>query len=175
LKKIFIDVGSGDCTDIKNFRKKNKGFIYYAIDPSSNYLEKWDKLKKQISKIYFINKAAWITDGKVTFYEQRNDNPQGSTIVKEKQRVESMFETIVEGFDFSEWLKQFKDDYVIINMDIEGAEYDVLSKMIDDGTITIPKRIYYENHAHKIYNPRYIELARVVEEKMNKLGVKFNL
>ena len=169
LNKVFIDVGCGDCDDLFNFWEGNKDYIYYGIDPSNNYYRKWEELKKEIPKLTFINKAAWIRNEKLTFYDQRNDDPQGSTLIKEKINMGKVEEIIVDGFDFSEWLKQFKNDYVIVFMDIEGAEYDVLNKMFEDGTISIPKKIFYESHAHKVANKRIKELCSRVEQKLKKI------
>ena len=43
----------------------------------------------------------------------------------------------VEAIDFSKWvLENFtEEDFIILKMDIEGSEYKVLPKMIEDGTI----------------------------------------
>jgi FkbM family methyltransferase len=56
----------------------------------------------------------------------------------------------VNCIDFSNYLKKnfTKDDYVICKMDIEGAEYEVLGKLIDDGTINLIDEIYIEWHNH---------------------------
>jgi FkbM family methyltransferase len=56
----------------------------------------------------------------------------------------------VNCIDFSNYLKKnfTKDDYVICKMDIEGAEYDVLGKLIDDNTIDLIDEIYIEWHNH---------------------------
>jgi FkbM family methyltransferase len=56
----------------------------------------------------------------------------------------------VKCIDFSKYLKNNfnKNDYVICKMDIEGAEYDVLGKLIDDGTIDLIDEIYIEWHNH---------------------------
>ena len=52
--------------------------------------------------------------------------------------------------DFSEYLKNniSEDDYVVCKMDIEGAEYEVLGKLIDDDTIDLIDEIYIEWHNH---------------------------
>ena len=38
--------------------------------------------------------------------------------------------------DLSLWIQEntYKDDYVILKLDVEGAEFDILRKMIKDGT-----------------------------------------
>lgn len=56
----------------------------------------------------------------------------------------------VKCIDFSKYLQDniSDEDYVICKMDIEGAEYDVLGKLIDDNTINLIDKIYIEWHNH---------------------------
>lgn len=56
----------------------------------------------------------------------------------------------IDCINFSEYLKNnFQDDdYIICKMDIEGAEYEVLGKLIDDNTIDLIDEIYVEWHNH---------------------------
>lgn len=56
----------------------------------------------------------------------------------------------VNCIDFSSFLKNNvnKEDYVLCKMDIEGAEYEVLGKLIDDNTINLIDEIYIEWHNH---------------------------
>jgi len=58
--------------------------------------------------------------------------------------------------DFGQWLKKnfSKDDFVFVKFDIEGAEYDVLDKMLKDGTIEMIDRLYVEFHNVKVDIPR---------------------
>jgi FkbM family methyltransferase len=57
---------------------------------------------------------------------------------------------IVECIDFSFFLKQKieKNSYVICKMDIEGAEYNILRKLINDNVMNIINEIYIEWHDH---------------------------
>lgn len=56
----------------------------------------------------------------------------------------------VDCIDFSHYIKTTlnSEDYVICKMDIEGAEYEVLGRLIDDGTIDLIDEIYIEWHNH---------------------------
>jgi hypothetical protein len=55
---------------------------------------------------------------------------------------------IVKCFDFSKWLSTNFDseDFIVLKMDIEGAEYEVLQKMFDDGSIEMIDRLYIDLH-----------------------------
>jgi hypothetical protein len=52
----------------------------------------------------------------------------------------------VETVDFSTFLKQFRGMQVYVKMDIEGAEFRVLRKCIEDGTCDIIKTLWVEWH-----------------------------
>jgi len=54
----------------------------------------------------------------------------------------------VDAVDFSQWLRENceEPDYAIIKMDIEGAEYDVLEKLIADDTIRLIDELRVEFH-----------------------------
>lgn len=57
---------------------------------------------------------------------------------------------MVDCIDFSEFIKNNIDaeSKIICKMDIEGAEYEVLGKLIDDNTIDLIDKIYVEWHNH---------------------------
>eukprot|EP00058_Branchiostoma_floridae_P003069 XP_002588557.1 hypothetical protein BRAFLDRAFT_79509 [Branchiostoma floridae] len=54
----------------------------------------------------------------------------------------------VKTIDFSKWLREniHEEDYVIFKLDVEGAEYDILQKMVDDGTFHLIDKFYGECH-----------------------------
>jgi len=77
----------------------------------------------------------------------------------------------VNCIDFSKYLKENinKDDYVICKMDIEGAEYEVLGKLIDEDTIDLIDEIYIEWHNHLLKNN--YDTQMFINE-MKKKGIK---
>ena len=54
----------------------------------------------------------------------------------------------VETVDLSQWIKDnfSKEDFIVMKMDIEGAEYTVLPKLIEDGTASYINRAFIEWH-----------------------------
>jgi len=51
--------------------------------------------------------------------------------------------------DFSSFIKEnfSKEDFILIKMVIEGSEYDLLEKMIEDGTIEFVNHLFVEWHS----------------------------
>lgn len=153
---VFIDLGCYDgdtIEEFKNWRKlafpDKEDWIIYAFDPNPKWIDKWETMKD--GKTFFNLKAAWIENTEMDFAVDSSDTPLGSTLMPGKHKIWDKSKKItVQAFDFSEWVKQFKDDYIVVKMDTEGAEFPILDKMIKDGTITIPDKLLVEFHPNKV-------------------------
>lgn len=97
--------------------------------------------------VIVLNKAIWVKDGKIKFYFTPESDNLGS--VYKKNYSEKISKPIfVESIDFGQWLKKnfTFDDYIMVSLDIEGAEYDVLNKMVTDHTIKYIDYLLVEFH-----------------------------
>ena len=159
MKYIFIDLGAYDGDSIDYFLHKAEGlpvaaskFKIYAFEPNPKFLSGLDELMDSTPQIAQIsNSAAWIKDDYIEFAVDQADDPMGSTLMRGKAEIwgKSKKQKMYT-FDFSEWVQQFENDYVIVKMDIEGAEFPILNKMIDDGTLTIMNQLWCEFHPNKV-------------------------
>jgi FkbM family methyltransferase len=174
-KKVFINVGANVGEEALKFDKLNPGCDIYMIEPFQKCIDqlKWYQSVGQLTNATIIEKAAYIKDGNITFYEgkpMKGGSPSESgSICKEKTTNMSGNHYTIECFDFSKWLKQFKDDFVYVHMDIEGGEYEVLPKLFEDGTIDIVNIFGCEFHTGKISDIS----EDVDKELINKLEEKF--
>lgn len=153
MRKIFIDCGGnvGQSIDLfKNTILYSSDFIIYSFEPVPKLNHKYRNRRD----IIFSDKAVWINDDDADFYIGKRHNGIGSTLKKEKWSCAPDFEhpIRVKCFDFSKWIIDnfSKEDYIILKMDIEGAEYDVLEKMIADGSIEYINKIFIEFHLKKM-------------------------
>ena len=98
-------------------------------------------------KIEFYNKALWVEDGNITFYDSGNEE---SSIIYEKS-AHSSKATTVESIDLGKWImeKFSKDDHIILKLDTEGAEYEIIERMVNDGSIEYVDKFYCEIHGLK--------------------------
>lgn len=96
--------------------------ILYGFDP-------WPELKdgahymQNGTRVMLSNLAAWTEDGLCPYL--KHPSPASSTTV--------MGGPLVRCFDFSRWLLD-QPESIIVKMDIEGAEFPIIEKMISDGT-----------------------------------------
>lgn len=65
----------------------------------------------------------------------------------------------VNCIDFAAWIKQHycAEDYIVLKLDIEGAEYQVLQHMLDSGVLSWIDQLYVEWHAHMTGNPTLLQ------------------
>ena len=71
----------------------------------------------------------------------------------------------------SKWITDnfTKDDYIILKMDIEGAEYEVLNKMIDDNSIKYINKLYVDFHGLRVFKTR--EDTKKIRTSIRELGI----
>ena len=156
---IFVDLGAynGDTVDQFVSWGQLLGDIsnakVYAFEPNPNYQAQWDDVRmrhiKHVQDIQFINEAAWVDDGGLEF-SLWHESPIGSTVMPAKRNWYAGEIVGIKSFDFSAWLKQFKGEDIYIKLDVEGAEYPILKKMINDGTDKLCKLLMIEWHADKM-------------------------
>jgi len=110
-----------------------------------------------------LNKAIWVHDGEIDFYPEKKGDTGGSLIMFENVRVDQPVK--VECVDFGNWLRENfrEEDYILVKFDIEGAEYDVLERMLMDGSIRYVDELRVELHLreHKpgLRSPRQVIAA----------------
>lgn len=157
-RNIFIDCGSHQGQSIKKFKTldlfKENHFEIYAFEANQEIIEEYGK---QNPEVIIMNYAAWVEDKEMNFYLDRTD-ADGSSLLEEKKHPFGYQENDlgnplkVRALDFSLWiLNTFnKNDYIILKMDIEGAEYEVISKMIEDKSLEYVNELYVECHYKKV-------------------------
>ncbi|KAG8469381.1 hypothetical protein KFE25_005836 [Diacronema lutheri] len=84
----------------------------------------------------------------------------------------------IEAMNFDKWLRYYlrPDDYVVMKIDIEGAEIPVLNKLIDTRGVQLIDEMLYECHYHELtwQNPEVpVQMCRRQCEQMVEQGVKF--
>lgn len=184
MKNIFIDCGAHlgqtiDCFKLSNAYKNNKWDIYS--------FEAINDLSKIISKkhpdINVINKAIWINDGNINFYQTKikknyikNEEllyGQGSSLMVEKISGELDKENpiLIPCIDLSNWIKNNfnKDDNIWLKIDIEGAEYEVLNHLIETNIISYINKLFIEFHYNKINLD--VNIHNNIISKLNSLKI----
>jgi FkbM family methyltransferase len=132
---IFLDCGFYAGHALRKYIEAgvvDKTWTIYGFEPNPD-IEVESQLAQYDVDIKLIKKAVWTKNGKITFHiAGRNDAAGIANLTghHEPKEVE------VKTFNFSKFVADLPPaDKIICSMDIEGAEYVVLEKMIKDKTI----------------------------------------
>jgi FkbM family methyltransferase len=150
---FFIDCGAWNGYSVEIFRKKYDRrcrYFIFSFEVNPFFTENFPHFDKH----QLFKQAVWIYDGDVNFYIDSSKKRAGSTIIKEKTSgiLDEKNPIKVKCIDLSKWIiANFNpDDKIILKLDIEGAEYQVLNKMIRDGSIDYIDQLFIEWHWNKI-------------------------
>lgn len=108
----------------------DKDTTVYIFEPNPNipveaHIDRFPDLN-----IIWKKQAVWTEDGKAMFSTGEREDAARLTDVRKSPGEEVEVETI----DFSKFVADLPDDKITVSMDIEGAEYPVLRKMLEEGT-----------------------------------------
>lgn len=171
-RKVIIDCGcyNGDSIDklIKKNNDTNKyALVIYGFEPVPHLA---NKASKSHSYATIIQKAVWYEKCQKRFYLGRNE---GSSLYNSKvtNGVGNNGFITVDCIDLSQWIrKRFKkEDYIILKLDIEGAEYPILEHMLRNGTYEYINELYCEWHWKKVKSlnkNRHKKLKKRVSDKL---------
>lgn len=187
MRKILIDCGA-HCGCTRRFFRKNFDSNYeyeiFSFEPDPEFNQFCPKL---------INKAVWTTETTKTFHKfdirggsslnkYRADllsqqkghinhtdlNVQGKKLYYGKIRTAIE----VECFDINKWiLDNFsKEDYIVLKLDVECAEYQIIPHMISGGSMSYVNKLYIEWHNVKC-NCGGKQKDAELTAKLNEMGI----
>lgn len=161
-KEIFFEMRPGDiCIDCGANRGKfinaarHCGGTVYAFEPNPILFYWLQRRFGNDESVHLYNAAVGAADGTATFYRypDRPDDEAGN-IVGVFEDGQSAQETQVRVMDLTTFLQREIIDrgkqVYLLKIDIEGAEFDVLPRLIETGTYKCAKYIGIETHARFI-------------------------
>lgn len=147
VKNIYIDCGAytGDTLDCKSLFNFDADYVI-AFEANPNLYE---LLKtKKADEIH--NLAVWHKEETITFGIDKSKTPMGSTLMSSKAQYEEGNKVKIQAIDFAKFITKFKNDNLLVKMDIEGAEFPVLEHLIATGTDVYINKLYVETHENKV-------------------------
>lgn len=174
MKKIFIDCGAHDGCSVRKFMKEydvDNEYEYHCFEMNGALFEFFDDLPPTVFK---YNKAVSTRNGEALMLLQGNtggstinNNKKRTLIHKQHYRDECMLfdfdavnkmgkieEKQTECINLGKWIEDNfnDDDYIVLKMDIEGAEYDIITDMVPAGVFRKINELYIEFHMTQEYN-----------------------
>lgn len=162
--KVFLDCGTHFGQGLKQFVENHNIDSTWAIHTfEANPVTFKQFMDEHIPKdlpIIAHNKAVSNKNGTVILTMESipdiGDVGMGSSIIEANNwnpwdnRSKGYYEKQIEVscIDFSEFIMNNfdKNDYIVCKLDVEGAEYDILEKMIEDGSIDYIDSLSVEWH-----------------------------
>ena len=179
----FIGINKqGDGGNIRNkipSERINQKWSIYGIEGNSkfdkNLLDIKEKYSSDQYNIIIYNSTIVTTyDGKIKFYLDKNDrfgNNVGSSI-KENHPDVILSKKVYEEkpcVDFARLLREYNEnDFIIVKMDIEGAEFDLLLHLIAQNVLKLIDVFAVEYH---MYLSPFKEPKDVFSQIFKKLNV----
>lgn|SRR5690625_1861750 len=152
-KCLFIDCGGFDgCSAIK-FKSEHPLFDVVTFEANPDLWHYYERIPTKL-----IRKAVYIYDGTISFSVDIYDG-DGSSVVKEKKidasgtfSNDDCPQLSVDCIDLARFIEEKAKQYnkIYLKLDIEGAEYEVLKRLIETGLMGVVDKLFCEFHWNKI-------------------------
>lgn len=195
-KDVFIDVGTNAGQEIDFFMQYNifidsyeahpKTYEYlcnkYRGDITFDSITKSKVLKNNYADFSITNAPVWKCSENKIFYFKEPPNTKyfghgdgGSTLMgTEKITVSSRYGLNMKTIDIVDVINKWKEHNIkILKLDVEGAEYHILKRLIDEDLIFKPEYIFFEDHGEKIDSEEFFRLRDFVLDFKEKNNLKF--
>lgn len=171
---IYLDCGFYAGGALKKYMDKglvDENTTIYAFEPNPDF-DFDESVKKYPVKIKKIKKACWIRNGKVGFMASGYDSAahiKGTTSTAEAKRLN------VPAINFSKFVEDLPDEPIICSMDIEGAEFAVLEKMLEDDTIDKIDILDIEFHHRFMASKESFDAEELLIKLMERTAVRLKV
>lgn len=187
MRKFFLDCGTHlgqGLTEISKILNVDDTWEVHSWEANPYTFNSLDKTT--FPEFYhFYNLAISDNNGIVELNVETIDGTdcgQGTSIVERERWLNPMhkgsfLKTVqIPCLDLSEWIKNKSKDisFLAVKLDIEGAEYNVLEKMIKDETIDLVDHLFIEWHARffpdkNLYYQKQDHIIKLLQNKNIKI------
>ncbi|KAK3151352.1 hypothetical protein QOZ80_3AG0244790 [Eleusine coracana subsp. coracana] len=127
----------------KRYPKQNRTFEVFAVEADPAFHAEYAARKGRVTLLPY---AAWVRNDTLAFEINgmgRIRPAEGASESAEVRRVPA--------FDLAEWMTRTfsEQDYVVVKMDVEGAEFDLVTRMLHTGAICLVDELFLECHYNR--------------------------
>lgn len=155
MRNVFIDCGANLGLALRKFMGELPSHEFFGFEPNAAlhpHIRENTKELAQRGALTLYQQAVWIEDGTTNLYLGQHES---STVMLGKKMlpnygppIDYANPVVVPAINFGAWVVGTfsRSDSITVKMDIEGAEYPVLRKMVEDGSLSFIKVLYVEWH-----------------------------
>ncbi len=168
---ICIDCGAnvGDITSIL----AEKGAKVFAFEPDSNAFKKLETRLKSKTNVTLIKKGVYTENEKFKLYKSELSEydkeffSQSSSICSSKTNIKTTDYEEIEVIDLCAFIENLNQPIYLLKIDIEGAEFDILEKLIKMGLYNKIKYILVETHEESVpeIKEKSVLVRNLIKEK----------
>jgi FkbM family methyltransferase len=175
MKYIYIDAGAriGESIDILlEKRKELEGCEVHLFECNPNHFETLHTISNENKKYnFFVHEmAVWVEECEKKFYFSMDKwGDLGCTLLPEKNEIlDKENPILVKCVDISSFINNLGSEfYLILKLDVEGAEYEILNHLINTGMINKVKELYVEFHDNF-----FKQNSNQLKQKLSRLDIK---
>ncbi|XP_035696579.1 uncharacterized protein LOC118430004 isoform X2 [Branchiostoma floridae] len=191
-RKILLDCGGNVASTVQLFRETypdGKDYVIHSFELDDRLAPYFAPYSNHV---LHCPTAVSNKDGNMTAYAESAWSPGkgktsgrdmqwgGGTLFAHKKEIQDnitggsrrlTYRRTVPTVDLSRWIKENTnvDDYVIFKLDVEGAEYDILTKMLKEDTFRWIDKYYGEYHGwQSVAGWNKADKAQLIEEVETK-------
>ncbi len=176
---IVLDCGAnvGDVTE----KFAATGAQVYAFEPDPVAFAILQKRFAASSNVMLMNKGVWDKNTQLSLYTHKDSDEDeaaytvSSSIVSNKVNIDTAKSQTIEVIDLTEFIKNLGRHVNLIKLDVEGAETEILKKVIEKKTYHLFDTMYVETHETKIPGQKEeLDKIRAAMQQKNISNIKLN-
>ena len=188
MKKVFIDGGAFNGASIRKFIKDYPDYAEYEIhsfEPNNHnfsMLEQWLK-KQDLPNVQIYNTALWIKEENKKLWGGDAPGSASATLnifkgIRHQKHQEAVnprsILPTVKCISLANWIttNYERDDYIVLKLDIEGAEYEIFDDFFSKNTFYYINEIVGEFHNKKCGIPIERD-EQIVSKLKNEYGLNW--
>lgn len=152
------------------------GATIIAFEPDPIAFEKLRQRCGSKKNITLIQKGVWDKDTILHLYAHKNSTGNetcftvGSSIIADKKNIDILKTQTIEVVDLVSFMQQLNKKIGLVKLDVEGAEIEILKKIIATESWHLFDRMYVETHETKI--PFHAEELRTIQKQLAEKKVR---
>ena len=177
---VFFDLGTHLGQELEAFLPL--GVEVHSFEPHPELVKYIKENFKDYDNLIFNESAAWIKDEVRDLYFKKDPisswrSDDGSSLLKEKQNLSGQYSASVKCVDIAEYVFSLNKQIDVVKLDTEGAEYHIISHLIETKAIDRIDNLFFEDHSRRFPHQfsEYFQNKEFIFQKINDLNTNFGV